>query len=1028
MEGLMMLESPSAEGGSDQQQLQQRLQQMQAKKIALESSTGILELALAEFPGCALFHLYYLESLADYVYQCEGLRQLNGECGAVGMEVDDRQATLDRLSAAFEIAWQSVGRGTHVNEGMIVSEIYRLHGSFLLFRLSSVVAELKTGAADVGMKSESEINTMLQQLSTLFQKWSKTPMGEGSNDEMMQDLEYLWDEACSLLLSLYDGEQEKLKRKQDLEAQKVTLWANIDGERKKTSSLMNILSSHENEVDVAMSNEGIALPKWSLFPHQPDVKMGDSNDSNIGRHAQSLKRISSKWNQILLGDEVRFLVGLGGSETSRAFLKSASILQAVLQCTYQDKAKKGNVIDSGHSPLEDHVATYKYSLISSMYERALSECPTVESLWVSYMDFLRGEWIRLRNETRKPQTQQQQELHFQLQQEDLSSALQSTSHRAIRNCPYSSSLFEIRMTTLGLTSMSNLEPDDITAVTQEATELGFLDNNRGAMLHLRLVAILVVKRRLLGLVSLETTATVNGPGKDYDAFEEMGSFNRKKSTNGAIVYQSLNPTVMEEVQDLLEDIRDMFDEADTFLFKSHPTWSEGRVSFWKHRALTEAYALCPIGLALKKSSQDDDEMAEENEAVADKEAIRCFEKLVKAQKPSHPDSWREYIRYVSASHLYLVGNTNNSTQSQPDGIAAAVSTLRITRGLYHRAMSYVKKAGQETNATVENEPSWMVKGIDSTMSQRDYDAALSVLSREYLEFERTAGSEESLSHALTLVRSKLADWNPPLAPVVAMATPTAGNLEESHGKRKIETNNSSSMPENGPSVAADEEEHDTQSKSKRAKVKTNLKQPKKADGVHKVRLGNMEYPAHPYTIHVSKLNKATQEMDLVDAFRPEFGAIVHAKIIREKLFGKGGHHTHGESKCSGLIQFEDRMSVEQALLKDGELKVGGKLIKIQRSHMPAVGLVPSGMHRVNPKGEGKMSKRNNVKKGSTMKVDTNESMDTEEKGKKGRANSDQNNKNIGVTSPSAISLGVLSFKPRGMRKAKISLKTNKKQE
>jgi hypothetical protein len=33
---------------------------IQAKKEALESSTGILELGLAEFPGCALLHLYYL--------------------------------------------------------------------------------------------------------------------------------------------------------------------------------------------------------------------------------------------------------------------------------------------------------------------------------------------------------------------------------------------------------------------------------------------------------------------------------------------------------------------------------------------------------------------------------------------------------------------------------------------------------------------------------------------------------------------------------------------------------------------------------------------------------------------------------------------------------------------------------------------------------------------------------------------------------------------------------------------------------
>jgi len=1019
MEGLMMLESHFAKGGSDQQ-----LQQMQAKKSALESSTGILELALAEFPGCALLHFYYLETLADYVYQCECLHKLSAQGGDISMEASDRVATLDRLNTGFEMAWQAVGRGTHVNEGMIVSEIYRLHGSFLLFRLSSLPAGLKVGVVnDVGTKNEFETNAILQALSTLFQKWSKTPMGEGSNDEMMQDLEYIWEEACQLLLSLCDGNQQKLKRKQDLDEQKVTLWANIDGERKKASSLMNILASHENEVDVAMSNEGIALPRSSLFPPQDGSMVESSIDCDLGRYAQPLKRTGSKWNQLLLGDKARFLLGLGGTETSRAFLRSTSFLQR----TYQDMAKKG----VGHSPVQDQLATYKHSLISSMYERAISECPTVELLWVSYMNFLRGEWIRLQNERKKAQLQQQQEPHYQQQQKELSGSLRSTSYRATKNCPYSSTLFEIRMTTLGVTTMSNLEPDHISGVVKEATQLGFLNDNGEAMLHLRLVSILVVKRRLLSLVSLGTTATPNnGPGKDYDHGEELSVSNRKKLANGVVIYQTSNPAVMEEVQDLLEDIRDMYDEADTFLFKSHPTWSEGKVLFWKHRALTEAYVLCPISLALRESSHCDDGMDEEIEAPEDKEAIRCFEKLVKAQKPSHPDSWREYITYVRVSHLHLRHKSSNSTKSQPDSIAAVVSTLRKTRGLYHRAMSSMKKAGQEVR-TAENTQLWMGKGIDSAMVHRNYNSALSDLCREYLEFERTAGSEESLSHALTLVRSKLANWNTPLVPSLALATPAADNKEESHGKRKLEAHNITSLTESGPSVVTKGDS--TQSKTKKAKVKTNLKLPKKTDAVHKVRIGKIDYPAHPYTIHVSKLSKDTQDMDLVDAFRPEFGGIVHAKIMREKCTGVRGHHYHGDSKCSGLIQFEEQMSVEQALQKDGEFKLEGKIIKIQRSHIPAVGLVPSGMHRVNPKGEGKISKRNKLKKTSKMKVDTNQNMDIEEQKKSDKHveatdHQKKEKKSIPSSSPSSISLGVLSFKPRGMKqKPKISLETTKRQ-
>ena len=306
----------------------------------------------------------------------------------------------------------------------------------------------------------------------------------------------------------------------------------------------------------------------------------------------------------------------------------------------------------------------------------------------------------------------------------------------------------------------------------------------------------------------------------------------------------------------------------------------------------------------------------------------------------------------------------------------------------------------------------MTKRFDGTMMHRNYDAALLDLSQEYLDFERNYGSEESLSQAQNLVQSKFQGANlTPLQPNLMLAAPA----EESHGKRKLAEGHSQN----------DEGADGGQSNLKKTKVQSNLKQPKKSDGLHKVKVGKMEYPAHPFTIHVSNLNKQTQDMDLVDLFRVEVGAIVHAKVLREKKTGVSGHHSHGESKGSGLVQFEDRKSVEQALQKDGMLELGGNALKIQRSHVPAVGLVPPGMHRVNPKGEGKMSKRNKIRKGSKMNVDTGDKMDVDVKGhSKSRAekasSTDRDNKNI--TSPSNMSLSALSFKPRAMKqKPKISL-------
>mmetsp|Transcript_18405 Transcript_18405/g.36922 ORF Transcript_18405/g.36922 Transcript_18405/m.36922 type:complete len:1032 (-) Transcript_18405:76-3171(-) len=962
MEGLWMMEKSATDDNAQQQQLV-----IQAKKEAYESSAGILELALIEFPGCALLHLYNLENLIAYI--CE--------CGDIG--------SSNKVSSAFLKAWQSVGKGTHVNEGFIVSDMFRLFASFLLLRLSLVAKQQPSQSA-----------LIMDEICSLFDQWSRTPMGEGSNEEMMQDMDCLWEEACSLILSSYDeaNESDKINTAKQLEGRKATLWASIDANRRITSSLTNILSSCENEIDVAMSNEGITLPWLSLFQTQQDQGMPDSK--SVSSYLESLKQRNTCWDRIVLaetdGAAIRFLLGLGGAETSRSFLKAISYIRR----NYQDLTRKGKGRngDDG-SPLQDHVAGHGHDIIVSLYERAISECPTVETLWASYMKFLSEEFLSTRDELKKGKQNPQD---LQQQQSRIEHGLLSASRRSIRNCPYSSALFEKRMTTIGLVSI-NLEPDDISAVIKEAIELGFLTSNKEAMLHLRLVAIHVVKRRLLSLISLRST------GKDFDEDEVMNltATKKQKSPKSSVMYQQLDPSVIEEVKDLIEDIRDMYDEAENYLFKSHATWVEGKVTFWKHRATSEAYVLCPIA----KNDANDDMTDVNRSELQDKEAIRCFEKLVKAEKPSNPDSWMDYIRYVSSSHVHSFGGDNIFSQLHPDGFAAVPSIIRKTRGLYNRALSSVRKAGQSENSIDSKRAE---AGLNNDMFERNYDNSLLDLCREFLCFERAFGSEESLSRAQTLVRSKMAQWT---APPPQMITNGNEQSDDTHGKRKAveEVPSNDAMEEDG------DDEMPSQSRSKKTKVQTNLKQPKKTEGVHKVRIGKLEYPAHPYTIHVSNLSKETQDMDLVDVFRKEVGGIVHVKILREKKFGKGGHHSHGESKCAGLVQFEECISVENALLMDGTLDVGGKLIKIQRSHLPAVGIVPQGMHRVKPKGEGKSSKRNEMKKGPKLQVDTSEErMDCDNGGdlKSSKISGASN-----VETPSSISLSVLSFKPRNMKRKPI---------
>merc|ERR1712161_123206 len=96
---------------------------------------------------------------------------------------------------------------------------------------------------------------------------------------------------------------------------------------------------------------------------------------------------------------------------------------------------------------------------------------------------------------------------------------------------------------------------------------------------------------------------------------------------------------------------------------------------------------------------------------------------------------------------------------------------------------------------------------------------------------------------------------------------------------------------------------------------------------YKIKIGKLEYPAHPYTVKVSCLDPTTTDMDLVTVLRPKCGQIVHAKIMREKKhkkeYKKKSSHTNNnavdgtttshKSKGWGLVQFEERASVEKAL-------------------------------------------------------------------------------------------------------------------
>ena len=199
---------------------------------------------------------------------------------------------------------------------------------------------------------------------------------------------------------------------------------------------------------------------------------------------------------------------------------------------------------------------------------------------------------------------------------------------------------------------------------------------------------------------------------------------------------------------------------------------------------------------------------------------------------------------------------------------------------------------------------------------------------------------------------------------------------------------------------------------------------------------------------ISFLSPKTEDMDIVDVLRPKCGPIIHAKIMREKQLQ---YNKKGKSKGWALVQFEERESVENALALSDIIGIQMKSVRIERSHLPAIGLVPAGLHRVNPKGEGKSTKRNLLHKrkehqqrdpqspkgavDATAKPQHQDSSST--KGQSNKVGPEKNPTAVGgggaggAAKSSLSTTSIFAFRPRGVtssnsqkRKAKISLSSS----
>jgi RNA recognition motif-containing protein len=684
----------------------------------------------------------------------------------------------------------------------------------------------------------------------------------------------------------------------------------------------NLVVSPEICGEVEKSRRYVAIWFQSLQVFEDDIDESMMKDQILPRYNIQLENVD--WESILSIRNGSFWMGLGGKQSAQSFIRYA---QACVRFKGPHRKHKQKINDDDQNSLRKI-----HNLVIPIYERGISECPTVEDIWSSYMKSL--SWLILKGN-----------------RIDLSSFLESVAERASRNCPFSLKLAEARIEvnlTLAAVNYTTLSYQSLLAIVRRILDTDFLPEQSH---HFRLYmkAIQTVKERILFLLI-----------PDYD----------EPHKSEIVEYCSTkNPSkhVDDEIQNLIEGLRELYIATiDNFHKKQ---WSDSRRLVCTDQCITELYLLTPlINLS---------QVPPGSSALNFKEISQYADDLISVQ--SHPDSFRV------ASQMFLA-----FTATSPQEVAYK---FRLMRKYFQEGLNSLKTLYQDMTALY----------------------SMRFLCQEYRNFEEHFGSEKSLRIAKRLIDKSLSDTN-----ISCGAMQSNTNMKETQNSLHIDE--SSRTAENIVS-------HEENSSGKNQVLEKDTiegkatsspmgvfppsgseveKNDKKAKDIPKVKLGHLEYPAHPLTVRVSNLSPETEDMDLVNVFRPKCGGVVHARVIRER------HPDHGlgKSKGWGLIQFEYEDSVEKAVALHDVIGLHERVVKVSRSHIPAVSITPQRMERSNIKKKRKASIS-----ATDVCLESNDLPSSEQKStalnEEAKKSSKENEK-----SSSSTAVGLLSFQPRVMLRRK----------
>lgn len=382
-------------------------------------------------------------------------------------------------------------------------------------------------------------------------------------------------------------------------------------------------------------------------------------------HAQGLPVIplndqgSVDWESVMNSKQLG--MGLGSTDLSSAFIRYAKAAQRV-------RGQKGT--------FDPH------DLAVAIFERGVAECPTSEALWLAYISDLR----RFRNGVER---------------------ISSVTERAARNCPYSLPLAQQRiyvMEDLAAASMVVIAPDELFKIARECLARKFLPSS--AIRELYVAALTVIKRRILHILA----------GPDESAKSEKRTKNRKRhlryddeeplnKKGSKQHHHSLDDSEREEVDDLLEDLKEAYEDIISLLELPYD-----KAWVMKDRAWSKALLIDPLDQALESEDRTNDSPIE----------YGTWDQTLAAHQPPIPDACRLF------TDMYIWTCPVVSPRQ-------VVAKLRNIRYLYNQTFD---------NKNIPNEV------------EHEHRSALSVIGQLWISWEKCFGSERSLVKAKQRVEGK----------------------------------------------------------------------------------------------------------------------------------------------------------------------------------------------------------------------------------------------------------------------------------